>query len=583
MDLLEMDSFEIVHMDIGVMSQDEDLGIMFGQNGSFKNSLFEGSPTDENTEKRAVMREEVENMDVINAEGNKAHLVAVDHVVKENNQDLLSGAATEPVKDREEISVSTVPPNASRRGKKNAPSKAEKNSNSAICAKPMRGKGEKKPASKKNQVNETTAAPTPILANDTSSSTPSKQPRKESASEKRGKKSVSLKNNSHVEKAASPTRANRASRAPPKNAPHGKVKEKRNNLRADEGDMDGNNAEVKKARVGKIKAVASDVEAKAVASAPDNVVKENREIFLSDVRVGSLIILREDTKEKFSGWTKNDNVFANDPANRVGLLFCGSDIYHNSQSDCKFDDVRSHGDITGRLDLFHCAKTSRCKAEAIVIEKVNGTFIIRERRVRISGVCCVCSFAKTSFSMKRLRNLDELFDQICNNKPVAPEYALLKNDRAICWKNDRLREVLVFSIKECKLFHRILDDAKRKYKAEKKLKASIIGKDASEPVMHALVYIGRYGNDYRLFFSVFTYNDEVKAVLRIGLETGSPDRNDYEITVKGMELVLQLRPHFSLITPAATVKSKTTTVTSKTRTNYVLEKALERSMQNLTV
>lgn len=176
-----------------------------------------------------------------------------------------------------------------------------------------------------------------------------------------------------------------------------------------------------------------------------------------------------------------------------------------------------------------------------------------------------------------MRNLDELFNQICKTTLPDVGFELLKDDIAIFWKNEAIRNALLFSIRVHKLFSGVQDDAERKVEAEAKLKASICSTESlGKPVMHILIYIGRRANDYRLFISVLTFNDQVKAVLQIGLNSGSPTRNDYETTAKGMDLVLQLHPHFRLRTPPATVKSNT-------RTNHALEEALEKQMQNMTL
>jgi hypothetical protein len=114
----------------------------------------------------------------------------------------------------------------------------------------------------------------------------------------------------------------------------------------------------------------------------------------------------------------------------------------------------------------------------------------------------------------------------------------------------------------------------RKIAVETKLKASVSGDLVLEPCMFGVIYIGKIGEDYRLLISVLTFCDEVKAVLQIGLNSGSPTRSDYETTVKGMNLVLKANPHFKFITPPATVKSNT-------RTNYKLERILEERMRNM--
>lgn len=149
-----------------------------------------------------------------------------------------------------------------------------------------------------------------------------------------------------------------------------KVQEKRTDLRSNE---DGYNAEIKKPRVGNVTAV-------ALAASDRDANDENREIFLSDVSLGFIVRANEAVRGYFSTWLKNNNVFAGDKA-RQALLFC---VCHKNKKKpkCEFDVVSSTGKLIGRLYLCHCAKKGTCKAEAIVIEKVNGIFIVLEKRVK---------------------------------------------------------------------------------------------------------------------------------------------------------------------------------------------------------
>lgn len=145
---------------------------------------------------------------------------------------------------------------------------------------------------------------------------------------------------------------------------------KRTSLSQGKDDMeeDANDEEVKKPRVTEIKAVAS---------------ASNDDIFLSDVKVGCAVRADDAFKNKFSKLGGDNNFYANDEKGRVGLVFCvgGS---HNKASACELTFLSA----AGRLHVHHCLKNKKkkCEAEAIVIEKIDDVFVVKEKIVRLELV-----------------------------------------------------------------------------------------------------------------------------------------------------------------------------------------------------